>query len=178
MRRLLKWLGQLALVLAIYAVQIAVSSLLPFPASRFNLIIAFLLWLLFFDERRLMLWSLPLLGFLTELFVSTPFGASLIALFFGLLAADWLWSNLLTNRSLSSVFFLSLATAAIYSASFITLDYLFNLTLRGPKINPFKLLMDSGLEILLTAVLAAVGFGLASLFLKRLNPKYLSEKKI
>lgn len=177
MRRLLKIIGRLALILAVYALQNAIT-ILPYPLNHFNIIVAFLLWLMFFDEGGFFLWSLLILGFLTELFSSAPFGVNMTALFFGLLAADWCWRNFLTNRSLPSILLLSAIAATANSIAFALLNYLANLALRGPKINPIKLLAGFGPEILLTAALAAVGYLLASLFFKRLNPKYLSEKKI
>lgn len=164
--------------MAIFIAHVLILNILPFPFNHLNIILIIFLWLIIYSGSERILWLALPLAFLLELFVSSPFGLTSVALIFTLMVMHWILRNIFTNRSLYIVFFAGFLGIAIFRFSFLTILLLINLfnsdfTLSWPEV-----LTNIFYEIVLTTALFFLIYLLTILFFKRLNPKYISYQNL
>ena len=178
MKYFLKALATIILIFGIFILHIGVANTLPYPFNNINIIFLILAWQIFFNNRPQAIWYMLPLAFLTELFTSAPFGINSISLFVSLIATKWLLDNLFTNRSVYIVFLSSVLSLAIYRLVFILLSYFINLFFYHIKISLTSFFADVGVEIILTSILMTGFYFINFFFIKKFNPKYLSDRRI
>ncbi|PIT88798.1 MAG: hypothetical protein COU29_00240 [Candidatus Magasanikbacteria bacterium CG10_big_fil_rev_8_21_14_0_10_36_32] len=178
MKYFLKALAIIILIFTIFVLHIGVANTLPYPFNNINVIFLILAWQIFFNNRPRAIWYMLPLAFLMELFTSAPFGINSISLFVSLISTKWLLDNLFTNRSVYIVFLSSAVSLAIYRLVFITLIYFINFFFYHVKIGVSKFFLDVGVEILFTSILMTGFYFIHFFFIKKFNPKYLSDRHI
>lgn len=178
MRYLWNWLATIFLIFLIFILHIGIANILPYPFNHINVVFLVLAWQIFFDNRPRAIWYLLPLAFLLELFTVAPFGINTASLFISLIFTKWLLDNIFTNRSVYIVFLASVISLTIYRVSFIFFNYLINWFVYHVKIEVFKFFLDVGVEIVLTSMLMTGFYFVNFFFIKKFNPKYLSDRHI
>lgn len=95
--------------------QFSLISAIPNPFRQFNLVLVILIFILFFLDFHLSLFSSLIAGFLLDLASFNFFGFYLLILFFTLIFAQWILKNWLTNRSFYTLSALMLVLTFFYN---------------------------------------------------------------
>ena len=165
-------------ILAILTVHIFVVNFLPFPFNHINIIVSLLLLLLSVTSNKKALWLALVISYFSELFSSIPFGIGAAAIILSLVIINWFQLNILTNRSVSMVFFSALFGITLYRTLFVIFltanNYFFN---KG--ILPYKEIMaDAGWEILFSSLALFLFYLVGAKLLKRLNRAYTKSERV
>jgi|GEM_PF-2478849 len=173
MKTLLKFIIYIALISGVFILQMAFVGLLFFPFNRINIIFLFLILVNNFYPQSRTLWLILPFIFLLEIFSSLPFGLNSISFYLGLLSAHWVLQNLLTNRSVTTVFLSCLISLFIYRFSFLSLLVAFRFfNHTTPSVGLGMMLIDYTAEIIITSSLTALIYFFAVTFIKKLSPRY------
>lgn len=122
---MLKHIWQIAILIAVISFfvifQFSFISALPNPFRQFNLVLIVLIFILFFLDFRLSVFSSLIAGFWLDILYFNFFGFYLLILFIMVLLAQWILKNWLTNRSLYTLLALMVGLTFFYNllAAFI-----------------------------------------------------------
>lgn len=175
MRKYIRAVFQIVLILFIFTLHVAAANLLPYPLNRLNIILVAAMCLLIFNKEDKIVYIF-LLSLISELFLSTPFGLNTAALLISTAALEWILLNILTNRFFVMVFLAGLFGAFLYKASFFGIFFLLRIFgLAEITVNE-TMLVGALIELAVNAVTLTFVYLISLLFVKRVNPKYLSEK--
>ncbi len=161
--------------MSIFIGHIWLKNVLPYPFEYINLIFVFLFIYLLTDEEGVVLWYALILGFLMELFISSSFGITLMALFFCMLSTKWLITYFLTNRSFYIIIFASTLSLFIYRVYFLGLISVVNFFFKKDFLYTSRTAADYAYEMALTAIVITLIYLFLSRFLTKLNPKYIKR---
>ncbi len=173
LKQILIFLGKIFLIFSIFIGHIWINNVLPAPFDHINLIFSFLFIYLLIDEKGTIMWYILFFGLLSELFVSSGFGISLLSLFFCFLSARWLLTYFLTNRNFYIVTFASFVTIFIYRIYYLGLNSLVNFFFKKSFLYTPRTAMDYIYETLLTSLFIMLVYLVISRFITKLNPKYV-----
>ncbi len=161
-------------ILAIFILHIAAVNFLPFPLNRINLMFLALVWLAINKGIAYVVWVGLILSFLAELFSPAPFGVNMAALLGSLIILDWFLANVFTNHSWYIVFFSGLIGLICYRVGFFLFLGAVAIIKQDTLSFNLPLVTDIALEVVLTATTLAGLYLATALFLKRLDPKYIT----
>ena len=163
--------------LSIFLIHLLLNGLLFYPINHINFIFLVMLWLIIFYGRTRIVWIFLPLAFLIEIFSSVPFGINSISLLVSFFILYWLMFNIFTNRSVLTIFLLAVIGMSLYR--FLYLLILFILTFFDYDFYfSWEIIYTQIIaEIAITALIATLVYLIASLFIKRLDPKYLPGDK-
>ncbi len=179
---MLKRIWQIIILISVISffvlLQFSLISALPDPFRQFNLILIVLIFILFFLDFRLSLFSALISGFLLDVISFNFFGFYLLILLLTLLLAQWILKNWLTNRSFYTLCALMLGLTFVYNvlAAFI-------LFLASSGFNSFFLWQSNfwlkvAYQIMWSLLSALVLFNLAVMSSKRIRPFFLEKKSL
>jgi hypothetical protein len=157
----------------LFITQVFVSNLLPTPFNKINIILLTMMAVLIFSIAKNFFPYLFGLSLLTELFHVTPFGFMTASLLVSMFVLEWLLINVLTNRFFLIVFIAGLVGVSSYRLFYIILSYFWRITAGGSFMLNTSALLGFGLEILINAATLTLIYIAASLFLRKLNPRYV-----
>lgn len=157
-------------------IQFSLISALPEFFSQFNLILIFLMLVLFFLDFRVAIISTLIAGFWLGVLSFNFFGFYFITFFCTIGLAQWVLKNWLTNRSLYALFALMVGATIFYNFLAAFILYLF-----GADYNNFFLVQSSFWKVLAyqsiwSFLSALVLFNVAALVSKRIKPFFLQKK--
>jgi len=167
--------GKVALIFAIFIAHIWINNVFPYPFEHINLIFAFLFLYLLADDSGTVLWYGLFLGVFLELFVSSTFGVTLLALFFCLLSTRWLLTYFLTNRSFYIIALAAALSMFTYRIYFLGLNSFTNFFFKRNFLYTSRTAADYAYEIALTALFTMLAYMLISQIYKKLNPRYVGH---
>lgn len=177
-----KRLGQILILvvvnLLLVLIQYSFISALPSPWRQFNLVLANLIFILFFLDFKIALLAAFSAGFFLDFLSFNFFGFYLLIFFLTLLLAQWVLKNWLTNRSFYTLAALMLGATIFYNllaALFlyiISTDYSIIFLAQGSF---WLTLFYQGMWSLLFAL---VLFNLAVVASKRIKPFFLESKSL
>lgn len=162
--------------LCLFVLQIAVANILPPPWSRLNLIFIAAMLIMIFNRQNNFIWYLFGLSLVSEFFHSSPFGFNTAALCVSIAALDWLLMNILTNRFFPIVFIAGIAGIIVYRATYLVIAALSHFIFGTAFELNSPLMLDFLFEMLINAFALTVFYFLPALFVKKLNPRYLTER--
>jgi hypothetical protein len=160
----------------IFILQIAAANLLPPPWNRLNLIFIAAMLIMIFNRQNQFVWYLFGLSLMSELFHSSPFGLNTAALCVSIAALDWLLINKLTNRFFPIVFIAGLIGVFTYRSAYLIMAAISHLIFGTAFALSAPLALDFLFEMLINAALLTVIYLIPALFIKKLNPRYLSDR--
>lgn len=164
---------RILLAILLFATQIFTVNILPDPFNKINVIMLTMMSVLFFTVSDKFFFYLLGLSLLTELFHVTPFGLMTASLFFAMFILEWLLANVLTNRFFIIVFIAGIIGMIIYRLIFILLMYLWRMVANGSFDLNARALIGYGIEAIINAGAFTVIYLVASVFIKKLNPRYV-----
>jgi rod shape-determining protein MreD len=175
-----KRLGQLfiliflALLLAL--AQFSLLSALPDPFRQFNLVLIYLVFILFFLDLRVALISALVIGFCFDILSFHFFGFYLSIFFISLFFAQWVLKDWLTNRSFYTLLALMVGLTVFYNVLAAMI-----LSLLSSSYNTFFLFESHfwktlAYQSLWSFLAALVLFNLAALVSRRIKPFFLEKK--
>jgi hypothetical protein len=170
-----KILSNFFLLAFIFIVHIWVNNVLPYPFDHINIVFAFLFLFLLMEKMEQTLWYALFLGLMLELFVSSSFGVTVISLYFCLLTTVWLLTYFLTNRSFYIITLAATVSIFIYRIYFLGLNSIFNFFIKRNFLYTSRTIADYAYEMALTAFFVMFVYLLLSVWLKKLNPKYVGR---
>ncbi len=156
--------------------QFSLISALPDPFRQFNLVLVYLVLVLFFFDFRLALISALISGFWLDILSFNFFGFYLLIFFATLLIANWILQDWLTNRSFYTLLALMLGLTIFYNlfaASLLALVSSSSNTFFLFKVHFWVTLAYQSFWSLLAALIL---FNLANLVSRRIKPFFLEKK--
>jgi hypothetical protein len=159
---LLVFIGLIALI----ALSISTSYLLPFPFSKINIIFLVLVIIMMTKDSGLVVWIAFLAHFIIELYSSVPFGLILFSGTISILIIFWFYKNIFTNRSWYSSIALTLIALILYRLLYIFLLFFLNIINVNNFIWESSILFIFGWEILLTSLSTGFVYFILSRFFK------------
>lgn len=157
----------------LFAAQIFVANILPNPFNKINIVMLTMMSVLIFAISDKFFPYLFGLSLLTELFHVTPFGFITASLLIAMFALEWLLVNVLTNRFFMIVFIAGIIGVIAYRLVFIILMYLWRVIADGSFDLNTGALIGFGMEAVINATALTVIYSTASIFVKKLNPRYV-----
>jgi hypothetical protein len=119
MRTLLKIITTIIGLVALSALHIGLSYLLPYPLAKFNVIFCVLILLMLWWRSGLIVWVSFFCHLFIELFTVSPFGLILFSGTMGILGAFWLYKYVFTNRSWYAAVVVSGLSLVVYRTFYI-----------------------------------------------------------
>lgn len=176
MQLLFKWCAEGARLLCVCVSNTVIGYLLPFPFNQINLIFIYVVWLNVNNSSGRVLRIALLLSFFTELFSSSPFGFSTLALLLSLIVLQWFLNNIFTNHSWYVVMITGGISLIGYRLLFFVLLIIAHVF--SPKLMAFDIIpwTNITIEALMSALGLTLFYGGTTLILKRFNPKYISVR--
>jgi len=169
------------LIIFLVLFQIAFVSGLPAPFYHLNLILVSLIFVLgLYNNLNLAMWWAFGLGLLLDIISFNIFGIYLFSLFLSLLAAYFIFFNILTDRSAYSFSALILATTFFYEMIFNLLIYLVKIIREENAvlfITGGEFWHNLAGQLILNSVFILILFYLANFMSKRLRPVFLIKNK-
>ncbi len=178
MKKIWKTLFAIAISAFIFFLQVLGKEFLPYPFNQINVIFAAMVWLLILTAKVETLWYGAPLALLIEVFGSSEFGLNSVLLLFTFILIFWLLTNFFTNRSFFIVLLLGVIGMTFYRTLFIVFNLVFTDTFNDVGWSGIEILTTYGLETAITAITLTLFYLLTSLFLRKLNPSYISISKI
>jgi len=123
---MLRHIAFFLIILLLNIIQISFINLTD-SVARLNILILFLVFLVFYFEEIPLLWWSLITGAVGELFSPYPFGMITVIIIVTAIALMFLFNNFLTNRSLYTFLLLSIAGTVIYNLLLLIVSYLFYL---------------------------------------------------
>ena len=163
------------IVLLIFALHVAAANLLPYPLNRINVILISAMWLLIFNRENKIVYIFAL-SLISELFLSTPFGLNTFAILIACAALEWILLNILTNRFFFMVFLAGLIGAFLFKASFFALFFALKIFGLAAMTMNQTVIINALIELLINAAALMIIYLISLLFVKRYNPKYVSDR--
>lgn len=161
----------------IFLAHIVSANIFPYPLNHLNIIFVSLLLMMVFGNRRV-IWYALFISFLSELFVSTPFGINTAALMITLIGLNWVLLNLFTNRTVFIVILTSLFSLLIYRVIYVAiLAVVYFFTDLSAFYITSAMAYDFGVEIVVNTVISILTYLLLSIFIRRRKPITLSQDK-
>ncbi len=145
--------------------------------NLFNILLAVLLWVIISNPRGNYWPYILYVAFVNELFEKTSFGITALPLIFTLLFVHWLLLNVLTNRSLITVFLSGFSALILYRILFIGSNFLFYSAAQQAVYGAVELKLFL-VEAVFTATILTLGYLFSVFFVKRLHPGYVSRGHI
>lgn len=164
---------RLLLIIILFATQILISNLLPEPFNKINIILITMMAALIFSFAKNFFPYLFGLSLLTELFHVTPFGFMTASLLVSMFILEWLLVNVLTNRFFLIVFIAGIIGVFTYRLFYIFLSYLWRVIAGGSFVLNTGALFGFGAETVINASTLTLIYIAASLFFRKLNPRYV-----
>lgn len=168
----------IVLVLIIVLVQYSFISALPTPWRQFNLILANLIFILFFLDLRISLLAAFIAGLFLDFLSFNFFGFYLILFFTTLLFVQWVLKNWLTNRSLYTLIALMLGATIFYNLFSAVLLYLLSFDLANLFLRQSNFWLTLIYQIMWSFLFSLILFNLAALVSKRIKPFFLERKSL
>jgi len=165
-------------ILALVVVQISFLNQLSSDIVSLNLILLFLVFIVFRLEIIPLLWWSLVVGFILDLFSAFPFGTTMIVTIITSLSLHFLFQNFLTNRSLYSFVLLTIIGTLIYNILF----FLGSLIFHSLNLQNYYLLSGSqfwaGLfwQIILNSIIAFPFFLVIRFLSNRFQRRFLVTK--
>jgi rod shape-determining protein MreD len=179
MAKYLKLAALAAVGLFLLLLQFSFIGALPFAWRQFNLVLVFLLLILFFFGFEPAVWLAVILGFFSDLLSFDYFGLQLLVLPLVLIFAHLWLVNWFTNRSVYSFLALTLAATVLYNLVFYASIYIIGRFFSDS--NDFFLWQGNfwsglGLQIISNSVSLFLFFIIANFFSTRFKPVFLDKK--
>jgi hypothetical protein len=165
----------LSVIIIILAVAIQVAYLSSFGTywGSFNIVLAGLVFLLYFLDFRWILFFAITSGFLLDIYSSLPFGIFLISLFATVFVLEMLLSSFFTNRSLYSVLSLGGVAVVFFNVMFLIISGLTYLL----GVNNFYIsagyFIGLVYQVVNVLIVLAVLFFLANSFSRKFKPNFI-----
>lgn len=175
MKKIIFYLRYLAVSVALVGGQLVISNSLPAPFNLFNVVVTGFIGLMLLTNRSVIIWLTVPVAFLMELFSAAPYGAISVSLFFSVAMLHWCLTRWFTNFSVIMVLATGLLGIVCYRGLWFGAAWFIQWLQQGQTgllITPTTLL-TIGVEALVSTLIFTSGYGLAALFIKRLNPRYL-----
>lgn len=118
-------------------------------------------------------WLAILVSFVAELFSSFPFGFITVMLLFNLSVLSWLLNTVFTNRAWYIIFFTALLSGLFGKIFFLLLSGFINIFIDFPIHLNYAMSLIFIWEIIINAAMLAACYLAGTVFLRRLNPRYL-----
>ena len=160
-------------MILLFAAQIFAANFLPDPFNKINIVMLTMMSVLIFSVSDKFFPYLFGLSLLTELFHVTPFGFITASLLVAMFILEWLLVNVLTNRFFMIVFIAGIIGVILYRLIFIILMYLWRAAADGSFSLNTNALVGFGIEALINAGALTIIYLAASIFIKKLNPRYV-----
>lgn len=164
----------LLIAFSLTILQIGFVSLLPFPFSILNLILAGALFTLFALRFSLALYLILASGFLLELYALTAFGLLWVSLFLTIIIAQFLFNYFFTNRSWLALVVLGAVGTLIFRSIFLLINFL--LMIKGETSLSFSFrdyALSAFWETILNVLFLLSVFLIAGQFVKKLKSVFL-----
>lgn len=155
-----------AFSIVIFFLHISFSYLLPFPFSKINAMMLFLVLLILFGETGRIAWSAFLLFFSAELFTSGPFGMLLFSGTIATVIAYWLHRYLFTDESWYAGVFLAVAALVCFRGLYSLLLFAGSFQTSSVALDWGALSGAFGLELIFTGLAAGLLYILIFFFKK------------
>lgn len=159
-------------------IQFSYLSALPGPFRQLNLVLIFLIFILFFFGFRPTLWLTLLLGFWLDLMTFKFFGLYLLSLSLTVWAAQGILKNWLTNRSLYSFLLLAIIATLAQNLIVALLMMLVSSTAPGSIFSQKSFWLNSLYQTGWSFLLAGLLFSLVTVFLKKWQPVFLEKSRL
>jgi hypothetical protein len=121
MKKAIKFLFFFFFLIGLILLNFAVSYIFKFPFSKINIIFAFIMFYMFWKETGIAVWFSFILHFLNELYAGTQFGILLAAGTLSILLSFWMFKMIFSNKSVYSIFVLSIITMLLYRIIYLIL---------------------------------------------------------
>lgn len=165
-------------ILLLIAFQVGFLNTISEGIVHLNIIVLFLIFLVFnFEIIPLMWWSL-ITGMIGELFSPYPFGITTLLTLITVSGLKFLFDNFLTNRSLYTFIILTAAGSAVYNILLLASSFL----LYSFNIFEFHLLAGSGFlngvfwQIIFNSITSFVIFLIFGFLTRRVHKRFLVTK--
>jgi len=178
MKKIWKIIIALVVSAGIFFLQILAKEFLPYPLNQINIIFVAMAWLLILTGRANVLWYGAPLAFLIEVFGSSQFGLNSLLLLFSFLLIFWLLINYFTNRSLLIVMLLGVIGMTFYRSCYILYHLIFTSGEENINWSLGGIFSLYGIEIIVTTITLTLFYLLTTIFIKKLNPSYISISKL
>jgi hypothetical protein len=175
MKKTIKYIFLIVGILLMLFLHLIVLNLLPFPANQIHIIFIATMWLVFFVNKREVLWVILPLVVVAELWGDVPFGVNSSALLLATVLNRFLISNFFTNRSIFIIFISGIIGMAVYRIIYFLLVGLTTIQSAAPLLKVSGLL-NLFFGILLTSFGLLIVYALTINYIKRFNPQYLGKK--
>ena len=175
MKRLFSLIMTVAAMLGVLLAHIMVGYMLPPPFNQINLLFLALLLYSLYRSEQVVLWAGVIVGFLSELFSSSPFGINSVSIVVSLTLLSWLLRNIFINHS----WYVVLLSGFLYIVSY-RLVYFFLIMVLGiftgdRSISNNLSLWSTAEEAAINALVLTIIYFFISLVSKhKLSPKYIS----
>ena len=177
---MVKRIGRLFILIflasALALVQFSFLSALPDPFRQFNLVLIYLVFILFFLDLRVALISALVAGGCFDLLSFHFFGFYLALFLISLLFAQWVLQNWLTNRSFYTLLALMVGLTVFYNL--LTAIILALISANASTFFLFEAYFwrTLGYQSLWSFLAAVILFNLATLVSRRIKPFFLEKK--
>ena len=174
MKQFLKICALIGGTLMLVLLHHVVVDILPYPFELVNLTYTALLWWLMYNPNTYLNTLIVTTAFLSELYATTPFGVVLISMTLGLIATNWMLTNVFTNHSWYMVFLVGGLSIAFYRIVYVVGAITVASFMHTGSIPNIKIIFDIFQEILLSSILLEIAYIISRLFSKKMNPRYIS----
>ena len=171
-RLLSTWLW-LVMVIVLSLVQLIIVPLFPWPLRYLPVISSIVIWQSLVFRSRSVFWFTLVAGYILGAFSILPFGTLILALAASAAITSWLINSIFTNRSVFMVMLVGGLGSATY-IGIISLAVMFSKLLSPQSalhLNTTPLVS----QWLLSLALVAGGYRMAIFWIRRLNPRYVSQ---
>lgn len=174
MKLLLKIISFVGGSILLVLLHVILVDFFPYPLNYINVVFIGLLWWLIYNPSYETKIRIVLVGWLIELYASTPFGILLISLVAALLIVDWLLRTILTHHSWYMVFLTGVAGLALYRVIYVLLLIVGASFFHVGAIPNVKILTVVIQEVLLSSFGIVLLYFVSQLFTRRMNPRYIN----
>ncbi|MGI6374031.1 MAG: hypothetical protein ACOX0C_01725 [Patescibacteria group bacterium] len=170
--------GLIGSLIFLSLLQSAFISSLSYPVNQFNLILASLIFIVFFFDFRLALLASLVAGFFLGALSFNFFGLQLIAFFLAVCLAKWVLTNWLTNRSIYSLLALGLMMTLFYGLFTNFVLYLSVVSLPKLFLGQASFWAALAYQGLANSLFLLLTFQLMIIISRRFNPFFLDKSLI
>ncbi len=175
MKRIIKLVSALFGILGIFFLHVFSINIFPYPLNRIDVAFVFLWWLVIVKPANQTWWIILSVSFLSELYSSSPFGISTLALIMSLWAGRWLVTNIVTGHSWYIILLSTILVLTAYHAIFLGMLAIHHMLYHVDwNINvPFLFATLIGISI--STALMMIVYAVNRLYRRELKPNYISE---
>lgn len=169
----IKIIGHLILITLVAILDIAFMSHLPWGLQQVHLFPIILVFIFLLGNVRYSAWWVLGGGYVLELFSFGLYGFHFIGLGLALVAIYILFERVMTNRSLYSIAAVSGISVLLYNTS---LFFRFYWGSEQANVSWNKFLIEQGITIVYSMIIAIIFFYLINAATKRLRPVFLAQR--